>query len=404
MGKKGGKKVRPARSACPSPAYSVSGPRARSRSISRAVNAALPTRALPWPAASRRCTAARRQRRCQQPPPALPSLTHSHCPAVHRSQNDAKKDAKKEAKKAAQAAILAQSQALKAARDASVDPLEALPPMFRAFSRGGVEGGFESAAAATLAPADNLALAALQEANLALLFGEGQNVARLAHFTEKAKQLADDGSRLLIMRSAGAALPASPAASPSTSPVKKAPGQAAEAEPAVEEEAEPKAVAGGEILAFMNYGFLIEHDVLLMTITDVHVVDSPDVRRKGVGKFMMLLGEMLAKKAGMGGIMTPVLRSNAPGMAFFEACKYTIDNISPSLMDPTAAATEYDSEIYSKVWDVNARAVIDKKAEELRAGNSVEGKAKAAMKAEKDAAAAGMAGIRDKQGRNEFQM
>ena len=78
-------------------------------------------------------------------------------------------------------------------------------------------------------------------------------------------------------------------------------------------------------------------------------------------------------------------------MAFFEACKYTIDTISPSLMDPTAAPGEYESEIYSKVWDAAARAVIDKKAEVLRSSNSVEGKAKAAMKAEKDAAAAGLA-------------
>ena len=225
-------------------------------------------------------------------------------------QDNAKKDAKKEAKKAAQAAILQQTQALKAARDASVDPLDALPPMFRAFNRGGVDGAFESATSAALAPADQLALSALLEANLAPVYGAEKWAA--AGKAEKAKQLADDGSRLLILRSA-AAPSTSPAASPSTSPVKEAP-RAAEAEPAVEEEAESKAVeaAGGEVLAFMNYGFLIEHDVLLMTITDLHVVDSPDVRRKGVGKFMMLLGEMLAKKAGMGGIMTPVLRCATP--------------------------------------------------------------------------------------------
>lgn len=63
-----------------------------------------------------------------------------------------------------------------------------------------------------------------------------------------------------------------------------------------------------------------------------------------------------------------------------------------------------DHEVYSKVWDADARAVIDKQAEVLRNSNSVEGKAKAAMKAEKDAAAAAVDGVRSEMGQNRFQM
>jgi|EP01049_Picozoa_sp_SAG25_P010304 hypothetical protein len=63
-----------------------------------------------------------------------------------------------------------------------------------------------------------------------------------------------------------------------------------------------------------------------------------------------------------------------------------------------------DSEVYSKLWDADARALVDKKATVLRSSNSVEGKAKAALKAEKDTAAASLAGVREKQSRNEFQM
>jgi hypothetical protein len=63
-----------------------------------------------------------------------------------------------------------------------------------------------------------------------------------------------------------------------------------------------------------------------------------------------------------------------------------------------------DHEIYSKVWDAEARAVIDKKADVLRSGNSVEGKARAAMKAEKAAAAASVMGVAAEMGQNRFQM
>ena len=56
------------------------------------------------------------------------------------------------------------------------------------------------------------------------------------------------------------------------------------------------------------------------------------------------------------------------------------------------------------MWDLSARAIIDKKAEVLRSSNSVEGKARAAMKAEKDAAAAAVDGVRSEMGQNRFQM
>lgn len=56
------------------------------------------------------------------------------------------------------------------------------------------------------------------------------------------------------------------------------------------------------------------------------------------------------------------------------------------------------------MWDPDARAIIDKKAAVLKSNNSVEGKARAAMKAEKDAAAAAVDGVRSEMGQNRFQM
>ena len=369
-------------------------------------------------------------------------------------KDNSKKDAKKEAKKAAQAAIVKQGQTLKAALDLSTDPLTALPPMFLKFCREGVDGAFELVTRASMAPADKLAL-----------------IRAGALTADDAKQLADDGTQMLILR-ATATAPPSPAASPSSSPAKQAPETPDVAEPASAGEEQSKAgkVPDGEILAFIHYGYKIEHDVLIMSINDIHVNESPSVRRKGVGKFMMFVCEMLAKKAGMNGTMTSVPRCVTalhrsqhfratsidlcllamPDLGVFcwtqherhghgiprgvqvhhrqyiavfsgpSGCRGRLRcawfcyrtprsschslpvamlvDVLPLLLLPA------DSEIYSKIWDADARALVDKKAAVIRSSNSVEGKAKAAMKAEKDSAAASLAGVREKKNRNEFQM
>jgi hypothetical protein len=48
-------------------------------------------------------------------------------------------------------------------------------------------------------------------------------------------------------------------------------------------------------------------------------VSSKDwARRKGLGKFLLMLGEMLAKKSGLDGMMLTVQRSNPGAMQFYQ--------------------------------------------------------------------------------------
>lgn len=55
------------------------------------------------------------------------------------------------------------------------------------------------------------------------------------------------------------------------------------------------------------------------------------MRRKGLGKFMMLVLEMLAFKANMIKIMLTMLRSNHGAQAFFKLClKFEMDESSPT--------------------------------------------------------------------------
>jgi hypothetical protein len=205
--------------------------------------------------------------------------------------SNAKRDAKKEAKKAVQAAIVKQGQTLKAALSA-VDPLQALPPMFHTFTRNGVDGTFEFTTYEDLESADRLT-----DTGMAI--------------TDKSKQQRadDDGSRrLLIMRGSSvssATVPAdiSPAASPSSSPVKQAPEGAAPVDKEGDKQQHRKDDA---ILAVMSFVYKIEHGVLISAVDELRVSDR--VRRRGVGKFMLFVGEMLAKKAGMNGIMVSVRR------------------------------------------------------------------------------------------------
>ena len=97
----------------------------------------------------------------------------------------------------------------------------------------------------------------------------------------------------------------SPAASPSSSPVKQAPEGAAPVDREGDKQQHRKDDA---ILAVMSFVYKIEHGVLISAVDELRVAEEPGVRRRGVGKFMLFVGEMLAKKAGMNGIMVSVRR------------------------------------------------------------------------------------------------
>lgn len=85
-------------------------------------------------------------------------------------------------------------------------------------------------------------------------------------------------------------------------------------------------------------------------------------QRKGLGKFLMMLCEVLAKKAGMSGVMLTVQKANEGAAKFYAGAKYAVSVISPSKVDPWAAE-EYDYDIMDKLWDTECSAALQKNAQ-----------------------------------------
>ena len=223
---------------------------------------------------------------------------------------------------------------------AAEDPLAALPGAFTAFNRNGVSGAFEHHRGDALPPADLSTLNRIMRASGA--------------DSSRQRQLAEDDARLLLLRvsdDGAAAAPPSPAASP----VKEK-----------EEETEEEALKAGSIAAFAHYRFVVQDDALLLRIHELHV--DPAARRKGVGKMVTMLCEMLAKKAGMGGAVLSLPREASDALAFFTAIKFAVDPLSPSRVDPTSEQEK--PEIYSKLWDDGVRKATEQRGAEAAARNA----------------------------------
>ncbi len=71
---------------------------------------------------------------------------------------------------------------------------------------------------------------------------------------------------------------------------------------------------------------------------------EPECRRKGLGRFMLQVLELLAFRAGLTKVILTVFKHNEAARAFFRSCSYTLDETSPeeTLLD------SYDYEILSK--------------------------------------------------------
>ena len=189
--------------------------------------------------------------------------------------------AKKEARKAEQAKKQAQLNVLREARELG-SPLEGLPPAFSAFKRNGVDASLEYATAKTLAQADRLAIHAILTENMAPIYGKSEWEEEAK--ADKEKELEEPDTRLLLVRSNADATPSAEAGtSPASSPVKQP------------KEEEAKAEAAKDLLGFMHYRYEIEEECLVVYIYELQVAQREDTRRKGLGKFLLLMGEMMAK-------------------------------------------------------------------------------------------------------------
>lgn len=264
---------------------------------------------------------------------------------------------KKAARKAAEAKKQAKINLIKQAAGLA-DPLAALPAPFRAYNRNGMNVELEVKRTAELEESDLAAVEAILEGNMRTFFDDWEDTTKV-----KQRDLRHADTRLLIARVAKDGEAA--CASPAVSPVKASPTSSkTPAGPGPEPEtAAPKA---GDIAAFVQYRYEIEETVPVLYIYELQVRSAPWSRRKGMGKFLMMMSEMLAKNAKMHGIMLTVNHNNKPANAFYRSCKYSVDEISPVKVNPMADEDDYDYEIMSKIWDAEGRATLAAAGEEAR--------------------------------------
>lgn len=109
-------------------------------------------------------------------------------------------------------------------------------------------------------------------------------------------------------------------------------------------------------VGFVHFRFDMDFDDEVLYCYEIQLV--PEVRRKGLGKFLMQILEMLAFQTRMKKVMLTVFKHNSEANAFFmNQLKYQIDETSPSVFDPMNPE-DYDYEILSKPIKKKKEAAI----------------------------------------------
>ena len=104
---------------------------------------------------------------------------------------------------------------------------------------------------------------------------------------------------------------------------------------------------GDGLVGFLHYRFLVEEGVDVVYVYELQV--GAGARGQGVGKLLMMCAELLARKAGLQGVMLTVHKCNAAAAGFYAKLKYAPAWIDPTAMSPLDA-DEYDYRILCKLW------------------------------------------------------
>lgn len=102
-------------------------------------------------------------------------------------------------------------------------------------------------------------------------------------------------------------------------------------------------------VGFVHYRFVVEEDVPVVYVYELQL--EARTQGKGLGKFLMQLIELIARKTHMGAVVLTVQKANVPAMKFYmNKMRYMISTISPSKVDPLLGA-EKSYEILCKTFD-----------------------------------------------------
>ncbi|XP_064403043.1 N-alpha-acetyltransferase 40-like [Halichondria panicea] len=86
-------------------------------------------------------------------------------------------------------------------------------------------------------------------------------------------------------------------------------------------------------VGFVNFRFDLDDNVEVIYCYEIHM--CPEVRRKGLGKFLMQIVELIGHKANMTKVVLTVFKDNGVSNAFFrDRMKYVDDDTSPIFTDP----------------------------------------------------------------------
>ncbi|GBF99272.1 hypothetical protein Rsub_12032 [Raphidocelis subcapitata] len=229
------------------------------------------------------------------------------------------KDNKKQRRKEVTAELARHEAALKQlvrAAEADADPLRSFAP-FVAYSRNGLDACIRAFTGEGL-PAPLAAWA------LALCRGNMQEMYEAVwgwSDKKKQRQLEDESSRFLVAFEAAAAAPA--------------PAEAAEGAG----EAQAAGGAEGQPLAYLNYRFEVEDGVPVAYCYEVQLEER--AQRKGLGKHLMRLLELMALRNGMAGVLLTVMRANTDAIAFYARLGYSEHESSPGYADPDEEPAGY---------------------------------------------------------------
>lgn len=111
----------------------------------------------------------------------------------------------------------------------------------------------------------------------------------------------------------------------------------------------------GKPVAFVHFRFDMEEDEEVLYCYEIQLEKA--VRRKGLGKFMMQILELMAHRYGMLKVMLTTFKHNPEGQDFFrKKLKYEVDDINP---EASLYEEEFSYLILSKVIPQKAAAKVN---------------------------------------------
>ncbi|XKL66892.1 hypothetical protein PGB90_010312 [Kerria lacca] len=98
-----------------------------------------------------------------------------------------------------------------------------------------------------------------------------------------------------------------------------------------------------KLVAFSHYRFDLDFDIEVLYCYELQL--SSEIRRQGLGKFMLQILELIAFSNRMKKVTLTVLKNNSAALEFFKTMNYKIDETSPV----DSALDTYDYVIMSKI-------------------------------------------------------